>query len=274
MAYVKGIDISKWQNDFDLADRVNNHGCQFVIMRAGFGRGVNNIDKQFLNNYNKAVKLGILKGAYQYSYAVNVEQARQEAETLVKWLDGKAFELPIFWDVEDKSQQYLTKATLEEMFKAWAEVIEGAGYIVGVYANQYWYNSKLSDYIKNNSVRWVAKWSETEPSVPWDIWQFTSNDGTLDEDYMRQSLFDNYKPVDNPEPPAVDTGKEITVGSSVRVISGAVYGGLYDKTRGLKVPNWVQNEQLTVAQIADHYGEKEALLKPINSWVAVKYLTV
>lgn len=272
MNYVKGIDISKWQGNYDLADRVKNHGCKFVIMRVGFGRGINNMDKQFLNNYEKACELGILKGGYQYSYAVNVEQARQEAITLIKWLDGKHFELPIFWDVEDKSQMYLSKATLEEMFKAWSEVVENAGYVVGVYANQYWYNSKLSDYVKNNCVRWVAKWAEKEPSSEWEIWQFTSNDGKLDEDYMKIGVYNAYKNVENSVDNVENPAKEIRVGDTVRVKSGAVYGGLYKKTMDKPVPNWVQQEVLTVRKLAEHNGVKEALLHPINSWVALKYL--
>ena len=76
------------------------------------------------------------------------------------------------------------------------------------------------------------------------------------------------KSVDNVENP----DKEIRVGDTVRVKSGAVYGGLYKKTMGKPVPNWVQQEVLTVRKLAEHNGVKEALLHPINSWVGVKYL--
>lgn len=270
MNYIKGIDISKWQGNYNLADRVKNHGCKFVIMRVGFGRGTNNKDVQFENNYKKAVACGILKGGYQYSYAVNVEQARQEATVLVAWLNGREFELPIFWDVEDKSQQYLSKATLEEMYFAWAEILEKAGYVAGVYANSYWYQSKLSDKVKNNTVKWVAKWSKTEPTQEWDIWQFTSNDGKLDENYIKDALYNGYKPVDKPVE-SVDKTK-IEIGSKVQVTKGAVYGGLYDKTKGKKVPNWVCNEALTVLKIQQLDGKEQALLSPINSWIETKYL--
>lgn len=66
---------------------------------------------------------------------------------------------------------------------------------------------------------------------------------------------------------------EVKVGSKVTVDSGAVYGGL-TTARGTKVPSFVIGKQYTVAQIATHKGEKEALLKEITSWVAVKYLNV
>lgn len=66
---------------------------------------------------------------------------------------------------------------------------------------------------------------------------------------------------------------EVKVGSKVTVDSGAVYGGL-TTSRGTKVPSFVIGKQYTVSQIATHKGEKEALLKEITSWVAVKYLNV
>lgn len=66
---------------------------------------------------------------------------------------------------------------------------------------------------------------------------------------------------------------EVKVGSKVTVDSGAVYGGL-TTARGTKVPSFVIGKKYTVSQIATHKGEKEALLKEITSWVAVKYLNV
>ena len=60
--------------------------------------------------------------------------------------------------------------------------------------------------------------------------------------------------------------KAVTVGSTVTIQAGAVYGGLAT-SRGAKVP-------YTVKQIATHKGVQEALLKEITSWVALSYLTV
>lgn len=64
----------------------------------------------------------------------------------------------------------------------------------------------------------------------------------------------------------------IAVGDTVTISDGAVYGGLYEKTRGLIVPASVVGRRLTVGKIATHKGEAEALLTEINSWVAVKWL--
>ena len=69
--------------------------------------------------------------------------------------------------------------------------------------------------------------------------------------------------------------KAVTVGSTVTIQAGAVYGGLAT-SRGAKVPDYVsgKNRGYTVKQIATHKGVQEALLKEITSWVALSYLTV
>ena len=69
--------------------------------------------------------------------------------------------------------------------------------------------------------------------------------------------------------------KAVTVGSTVTIQTGAVYGGL-TTSRGAKVPDYVsgKNRRYTVKQIATHKGVQEALLKDITSWVALSYLTV
>lgn len=71
------------------------------------------------------------------------------------------------------------------------------------------------------------------------------------------------------------TSKAVTVGSTVTISTGAVYGGL-TAARGAKVPSYVSGtaRRYTVKQIATHKGTREALLSEINSWVALSYLSV
>ena len=69
------------------------------------------MDSQFEKNYSEAKKRNIPFGTYLYSYATNVEGAKTEANELVGYLKktGKTFELPIFFDIEDKTQTSLSK---------------------------------------------------------------------------------------------------------------------------------------------------------------------
>ena len=62
---------------------------------------------------------------------------------------------------------------------------------------------------------------------------------------------------------------KITVGMTVEIVEGAVYGG---SAYGTKVPSGCIGKPYTVTKIETHNNEEEALLKEINSWVATKYL--
>ena len=62
---------------------------------------------------------------------------------------------------------------------------------------------------------------------------------------------------------------KITVGMTVEIVEGAVYGG---SSYGVKVPSGCIGKPYTVTKIETHNNEEEALLKELNSWVATKYL--
>lgn len=68
------------------------------------------------------------------------------------------------------------------------------------------------------------------------------------------------------------TARTITIGSKVKVRSGAVYGGLTSK-RGSVIPAWVSNQVCTVQDIKVHNNVEEALIKELISWVAISSLT-
>ena len=65
----------------------------------------------------------------------------------------------------------------------------------------------------------------------------------------------------------------VKVGSKVKIKSGAKYGGL-SSTRGKSVGSSYIGKTYTVRDVEPHKGVNEALLKEINSWVAVSSLTV
>ena len=69
---MNGIDISQWQGDINLAPYQNG----FVIVRGGFWTSV---DPWAERNIAKCDALSIPWGLYWYSYALNEEQAREEA---------------------------------------------------------------------------------------------------------------------------------------------------------------------------------------------------
>lgn len=68
------------------------------------------------------------------------------------------------------------------------------------------------------------------------------------------------------------TDAKIRTGDIVRITEGAVYGGCYPPATGMKVPQPYIGNWYTVSDIQTHYGQDEALIKELYSWVALKYL--
>ena len=169
----KGIDVSVHQGVIDWDTVKNVEKIDFAILQAGYGRLASQKDKQFERNYSECKRLGIPIGAYWYSYAVTVEDVKNEAAACIEVLKGKKFEYPIYFDIEENSQR-LGMGKVTEMCKAFCEALEAAGYWVGIYS----YKSFLENYI-DKSVRtryavWLAHYaSSTTYKEPYGIWQYS-----------------------------------------------------------------------------------------------------
>ncbi len=156
-----GVDISKWQGDFYM-NRAVNEGFKFVIIKAGGSDGGLYKDIRFIQNYNKAEKLGIPKGAYWYSRALTVSDAVREAEYFYTYvLKNRKFELPVYMDVEETAQASLGKRRLTDIVLAWCSYIESKGYLPGIYASIYFFENNLYDNELAKYEHWVAQWSKS-----------------------------------------------------------------------------------------------------------------
>ena len=176
---IKGIDVSYHQGVIDW-NKVKQAGIEFAIIRIGYGKYDFQKDKQFENNYKNAKNNGIKVGVYHYSYAVNVDEAKQEADLVIKWLSNRELDLPVYFDIEDKSQASLSTNLRTEMAKSFCEKIENAGYWAGIYANKNWLETKLDMNKLNRFTVWLAQWS-SNPTYQgtYGMWQYTS-DGSVD----------------------------------------------------------------------------------------------
>lgn len=172
----KGIDVSKHQGKIDWTKVIAN-GVNFAILRAGYGKYENQKDECFDDNYAGAKAVGLPVGAYWYSYAKTVEDAKKEAEVFLKVISGKQFEYPLALDVEETEQSNKGKQFVSDVIRAFCEVLENAGYYVVVYANKYWYSTFIDDDCKKKYDTWVAEWNDkcsyTDSAV--GIWQYTSD---------------------------------------------------------------------------------------------------
>lgn len=192
----RGIDVSKWQGKIDW-NRVKKSGMQFAIVRIGYGMYENQKDSQFENNYAGCLENNIPVGVYLYSYALNVNEAKREAEVVLNWLNGRKLNLPVYIDMEDRPQQNLGKDTLTNICTVFCETIEKAGYWAGVYANKYWFTSILNgEELGKRFTCWVAQYNDVNTyKGPYDMWQYTSSgsvdgiDGNVDMNILYRDIF-------------------------------------------------------------------------------------
>ena len=201
MAY-KGPDISAWQGNIDIKTLAKQ--VDFFIFRCYAGSSK---DSKVDRNVKLAIEANKPYGLYIYSYALNVAQAKEEAERVVKL--AKTYSVkPAFLciDMEDadgykKSCGMPSNSVLVNICKKECEVFESAGYKGLVYANSNWFNTKLKGL--SGYEKWVAHWpvnsdgsqkgnstsSSGENANNCAIWQFTSQgklngySGRLDMNY-------------------------------------------------------------------------------------------
>lgn len=170
---IKGIDVSSHNGDINWS-KVKASGIGFAILRAGYGKVASQVDANFFHNYANAKNAGIPVGAYWYSYAKTVEEAKLEAAACINTLKDTKLEYPIYYDVEENSQYKLGKAKVSAIIKAFCDTMEAAGYWVGVYTNASWYNSVLDDEVKTRYAIWIAHWGVSKPGIngSYGMWQY------------------------------------------------------------------------------------------------------
>lgn len=191
----KGIDVSKWQGNIDWS-KVKNDGIEFAIIRTGYGMYDNQKDPYFETNYKNAKAVGLKIGVYHYSYATNADEAKKEANLVLKWLNRRSLDLPVYFDIEDKSQQNLDKTTLNNICKAFCDTIEASGYWAGIYSNKYWATGLIDGpTLGKRYTYWIAQYNnKCTYSGPYDMWQYSSSgkvngiSGNVDMNYLYREL--------------------------------------------------------------------------------------
>lgn len=143
--------------------------------------GTLNLDKRFHENIKAAQQAGLDVGVYFFSQAVNEEEAREEADFVLKHLKGYDLELPVAYDPESiLYDEARTDDVTGEQFTKNAEVfcrrIRKAGYEPMIYSNMLWEAFELDLEKLSEYPVWYADY-EPLPQTPYDfaMWQYTSS---------------------------------------------------------------------------------------------------
>ena len=175
----KILDVSKYQPTINYTEAAKH--IEGAILRCGYtGWGDANEccpDECFEQHYVGFKAAGVPVGAYYYSAADTIAKAREEAEFCKQLLAGKQLELPVYYDLEEPHRMgALSRAQLTAQAEAWAEVMEAAGYFVGIYANTSWFRTKLDHarLVKKYTL-WLADYrAQPDTQLQRDLHQYTS----------------------------------------------------------------------------------------------------
>jgi GH25 family lysozyme M1 (1,4-beta-N-acetylmuramidase) len=170
------IDLSEHNGTADFkkiaSDSLHIDG---VILRAGYGRVSTQKDKMFERNFREAKAAGLAVGAYWYSYATSAAETKLEAKAAMRAIAGKTFELPVYFDIEDKRQQPLSKAVCSAMVRTFCDALEEQKYFAGVYSFDSFFDSNLDESIPKRYSAWVARVERKKPKFckNYGAWQYS-----------------------------------------------------------------------------------------------------
>ena len=263
---LKGIDISHWQANLDIAST----GAEFVICKAT--QGTTFVDPSCDRHYQIAKKLGLKLGVYHYASGGDPVA---EADFFVKNIKGYIGEAVLVLDWEkNQNGRYHEHASWCLKFLNRVKELTGVKPLVYMSASVI----KAADWSKvvaGDYGLWVAGYPDNRdswdiPQFIWDInpwpfyaiWQYTSSGGRLDRDIFQgdRTAWDKYAgksggstPTPSPTPtpaPAQNYIKYTVVKGDTLSAIAARYCTTYQKIasdNGIANPNLIfPNQKLKI----------------------------
>lgn len=185
-AWVKGVDVSKYQGNIDW-NKVKASGIEFAIIRVGYrgyGTGVLVEDSTFRQNIKGATAAGLKVGLYFYSQAINETEAVEEASMVISLCQGYNISYPIYFDTEKVAgdtgrADNISRAQRTANAVAFCETIRNSGYKAGVYSYASWFYNQLNMASLSPYSIWIAQYrDQLSFDYNYDIWQYSST-GTV-----------------------------------------------------------------------------------------------
>lgn len=254
----KGIDVSSHNGKIDWS-KVKAAGVEFAIIRVGWGSDLTKQDDSTaLFNMIECEKLGIPYGVYLYSYALNNEQAKSEAQHALRMIKGRKPVLGVWFDMEDADRYkqnrgiVLTKSRdlLTGFCKIFCDAIKAAGYKTGIYASKYYFDSILkADDLKSYD-KWLAHWDIKEPSMKCLLWQYSSK-GKV-EGINSVAVDMNYYYGELPQKQAETEKKEEKPNNSTPTTEKAENEAIYTVKKGDTLSGIAQKYNTTYQKLAEY----------------------
>lgn len=187
----QGIDVSRWNHQIDVISGeylpldwklIKDSGFDFVILKIGSTRSGK--EPTFEIDYEGAKSAGLMVGAYYYTYSTDEDGIEKDVSSVLEYLDGKTFEFPIYFDIEDPTLIPLGKERLTELCEIFICSLQENGYYSALYTNNNWLTNLLdTSRILSLFDIWYARYPEVDAPV-WNeekygeqlsMWQYTQS---------------------------------------------------------------------------------------------------
>ena len=182
-----GVDVSSHQQEIDWA-RVAAAGVDFAMIRVGYrGYSVGSINKDtyFERNIRGALDNGLEVGIYFFSQSTSVEEALEEAEQTLAWIEGYDITYPVVFDWEQvDSDSSRTKdadgETTTQCAQAFCQAVEQAGYTAMTYGSPSKIYAGSMDLAQLTQYPfWLAHyttdWKPSSFRYHYHMWQYSSS---------------------------------------------------------------------------------------------------
>lgn len=232
--FCNGIDVSEHQGEINWQAVKDSGLVDFVIIRAGYGKELNQVDDEFYRNIEGAKAVGLDVGIYWYSYADDMATAKQEAEVCYQLIKDYDLDYPIYFDIEEGKHVNMTIAQTSVIVDTFCSEMENRGYYTGVYSYANFLQSHIYKSVLDKYDVWVAQYSTqlTAYSGNYNIWQYSSAgaidgiDGNVDVNYCYKDYSEIIQSNPNPnfvpkETTTVTTGDTTTVSTETTVTTTA-----------------------------------------------------
>ena len=180
-----GVDLSYHNKSVDW-DQLAASPVEFVMLRCGY-RGYTEggliEDEKFREYAQAANEHGLKLGIYFFTQAINVEEAKAEAEFVLKLIEDYDISYPVAFDtefVDGKENRFnqadLSKEELSDITIAFCEKIKENGYYPMVYASENWFRRKLDVAKLAEYDFWAPQYLEENDFLyDFTIWQYTES---------------------------------------------------------------------------------------------------
>lgn len=267
-----GIDVSHYQRNIGW-NQVKNAGYSFAILKAMY-ETTHKPDEYFEKNYQGCKTNGLFQGVYDFVGSKNIADPEKDAKDLLAIIGSRSLPMGIWIDCESDALQAIGKKRITELIEIEAKIFRDAGYSVGIYCNQSWYNNILDGKgLSQKYPFWIARYPKNDVGQPEErlnpksyaqAWQYSSKGkvpgigGNVDMDYFYMSLSDIAKYGKKTSSTPTLGLKKVIAENTLNIRNDA--STLHQPTGVLK-----NGSSITVDKIKNGFAHFEG-------WVSLKYL--